>query len=351
MRIVELGVCVALLLLVVRELLVQLGLRVVNLLLRVVHQAAVAKVSPRLGLRLQQLLKVGQRSVVFLGVDLARRVDVYEDLREVVQIEAVVGQVDEARKGSRADAGVAALVVQVVGGVGDAHEGVAAVAEHLQRIRVVGLGEQHLAADVRLGEEARVAYHLIVRLRHAPGDQAQAVDILREGVGAQRAVVAVRAGAEEVRPDRALGGVHALQGSKIVLILRCEAQRGNQAVVEQVVFLYVFVAGAHHGGAADAQAAKEAHAQRNDRQYGEITAPVLVDGPERGFFQRLHYHSISSTGTARSLTRSESTVPLLSSITRSAMAVRAELWVMMMTVMPLLRAVSCNSFRMALPVL
>ena len=33
-----------------------------------------------------------------------------------------------------------------------------------------------------------------------------------------------------------------------------------------------------------------------------------------------------------------------------AMAVRALLWVMMMTVMPVDRPVSCNSFRMALPV-
>ena len=350
-RVVELGVGVGLLLLVVRVFLVQLRLRVVDLLLRVVHQAAVAQVGPRLGLRLQTILKVGQRGVVLVGIDLARSVDVHEDLGEVVQIEAPVGQVDEARQAAGADAGVAALIVQVVGGIGDAHQGVAAVAELLQRVRVVGLGEQNLAADVLLGEEARVAHHLVVGLRHAPGDQAQAVHLFRQGVGAQRAVVAVRAGEEEVRPHRALGAVHALQGSKIVLILRSKAERGNQAVVEQVVFPHVGVPGAHHCGAADAQAAEEAHAQRDDRQYGEIAAPVLFDGPERGFFQRLHYHSISSTGTARSLTRSESTVPLLSSITRSAMAVRAELWVMMMTVMPLLRAVSCKSFRMALPVL
>ena len=55
-------------------------------------------------------------------------------------------------------------------------------------------------------------------------------------------------------------------------------------------------------------------------------------------------------GVARSFRSTAVTVPLLTRMTRSAMAHRALLWVMMMTVMPRRRLVSCSSFRIALPV-
>ena len=44
------------------------------------------------------------------------------------------------------------------------------------------------------------------------------------------------------------------------------------------------------------------------------------------------------------------TFPLRIRITRSAMAVNAELWVMIITVFPVWRQVSCSSFKTALPV-
>lgn len=63
------------------------------------------------------------------------------------------------------------------------------------------------------------------------------------------------------------------------------------------------------------------------------------------------YHSISSTGVGCGLTCEDRTVPDLIRITRSAMAVRAWLWVMTMTVRPVWRQVSCSSFSTLLPVL
>ena len=59
----------------------------------------------------------------------------------------------------------------------------------------------------------------------------------------------------------------------------------------------------------------------------------------------------TSTGVGSGFVSLESTVPFLMRMTRSAMAVRAWLWVMTMTVRPVFRQVSCSSWRMVLPVL
>ena len=89
---------------------------------------------------------------------------------------------------------------------------------------------------------------------------------------------------------------------------------------------------------------------------------VFLDGREVSAFNRrqlaqiilpprAHYHSISSMGTGFSLTAMDWTVPFLIWMTRSAMAVSAELCVMMMTVIPFSRLCFCNSARICLPVL
>ena len=64
-----------------------------------------------------------------------------------------------------------------------------------------------------------------------------------------------------------------------------------------------------------------------------------------------HYHSICSTGVGCSLRSMAATVPFLMWMTRSAMGVRAVLWVMTTTVMPSLRQVSWRSLSTSLPVM
>ena len=64
----------------------------------------------------------------------------------------------------------------------------------------------------------------------------------------------------------------------------------------------------------------------------------------------LNYHSISSTGVGLGLYSSLSTLPFRMCITWSAMGRIAPLWVITITVTPLLRQVSCKSFSMDLPV-
>ena len=127
----------------------------------------------------------------------------------------------------------------------------------------------------------------------------------------------------------------------------------NPNCISEVIELLpvqIVPSGGHHGWLAGAQAREKAHAQPDDCQDRQITPHALADFPQAGAEQRL-YHSISSTGTGRSLTSTDVTVPFFTWITRSAMAVRALLWVMMMTVMPCFRLMIWSSFRIDLPVL
>ena len=100
------------------------------------------------------------------------------------------------------------------------------------------------------------------------------------------------------------------------------------------------------------QARKKAGPQHNDSQDGQISSRRPKDRPERILAERglAFYHSISSMGMGFSFSSTALTVPFLTRTTRSAIAVRALLWVMMITVIPVSRPVSARSFRMALPV-
>ena len=68
------------------------------------------------------------------------------------------------------------------------------------------------------------------------------------------------------------------------------------------------------------------------------------------FFFSLYHHSIVSTETGLGFICISATLPFLIFITRSAMGVIAELWVITITVIPFFRHISCKSFRIAFPV-
>ena len=154
---------------------------------------------------------------------------------------------------------------------------------------------------------------------------------------------------EEVGVHRSSGRRHPLQPGEPLHVLLREAQGGEQAEVVEPLPVQVGHAGVHHGRLAHAQAGEKAHSQPHDGQNGQIAAQALADLPQGGAQER-PYHSISSTGMGRSLHSTEVTVPFFTWITRSAMAVRALLWVIITTVMPFFRLISCRSFKMDFPV-
>ncbi len=139
-------------------------------------------------------------------------------------------------------------------------------------------------------------------------------------------------------------------GSESRHIILRKAQGGQEAEVIELLCFQIGPPCKHHVWLAGPQARKKTYPQTYNGQNRQIPPKALADLPQGRTKQRL-YHSISSTGTGRSLISTEVTAPFFTWITRSAMAVRALLWVMIMTVMPFFRLMSCNSFKIDLPVL
>ena len=128
-----------------------------------------------------------------------------------------------------------------------------------------------------------------------------------------------------------------------------QTERGHETVIEKVERRQIIVCRLQHGVVRHSQTNKKAHAKRDDGENGKITSQCGPDCSEKRTDKHGH-HSMSSTGTTVSLICWSTIVPLLTRMMRSAMAVSAELCVMMTTVMPLSRAVFCRIFRTDLPV-
>ena len=128
------------------------------------------------------------------------------------------------------------------------------------------------------------------------------------------------------------------------------AEGGNDLIIVERRPVKIGVRSLHDCIARHPEAGKEACTEQNDTEDRKITTGRPEDLPDVIFSDRRSYHSISSIGTGCGLISMPLTVPFLIWTTRSAMAVSALLWVMIMTVIPVFLPVSDRSFRMALPV-
>ena len=324
-------------------------LRVLDLRQGVVVDVVVPLVGPLPGQVLHLVRQAVDLVVVGVGPGLRRVRDGQIDLVVGLKVKALLRQIDEGGHTAAADGAGAPLVVEVVGGVHQSHQGVAVVGQQVQGVLVVVGGDRHLGAQVLLGEVPGVPQTLVGRLRHPARRQLRVVDSLGEGPGGDDHLLVPRLH-EEVGIHRAPGPGDAVQGGEGRHVLLRVAQGGHKLEVKELILCHVVDPCGHHGGLTQPQPGKEANAQGDDRQDRQVAAQALADLPQGGFQQR-PYHSISSTGTGEGLISSEMTAPFFTWITRSAMAVRALLWVMMMTVIPRWRLMSWRSFKMALPVL
>ena len=241
------------------------------------------------------------------------------------------------------------LIVEVVGEPCQSHDGVSTAVEQFPDILIVFLRHGQHPAQVLLQEILRVPQALAGSLGHPARRQLGEVDAFRQGVGLHDHLNSLLDLREKVGIYRTPGGSHVLPGGKSVHILPGKAQGGQEPEIIEFLLLQIFDSGSHHIRLAGPQSGEKADSQTHNGQNRQIASRALADFPQGGAKQRL-YHSISSTGAGQSLMSTDSTVPFFTWITRSAMAVRALLWVMMTTVMPFFRLISCKSFRMDLPV-
>ena len=142
---------------------------------------------------------------------------------------------------------------------------------------------------------------------------------------------------------------HTRIGGDFVCICLVKSEGTHQTEIVHLVLLGVFVQRMYHRGLCQPQAAEKADAERNDRHDRQKPAEAAPD-LAHCHFQHPRHHSMLSTGTGASLRCTPMICPLLTRMTRSAIAVRAELWVMMTTVMPFSRLCFCKSARICLPV-
>ena len=289
--------------------------------------------------------------------------------------EVACGHVHVLLDGARSERGVPhAGRGGVIRGVHEADDGVRAGCERVVHV-LRALGDGHRVADAHgvvhhevggqhafalglrpraLGEDGAVQVVGVVGVRmHAVGGVARA-----RGIGQRvhaRGVLLTSDGGHDVglarRHDR-LDAFHAAQGRDVGV---GEAERRDDADVHERRAVVEFVGRQLHVGSRHAQARVEARAERDDGRDGQETPERMGDGADGFGVERvLHscavYHSMDSAEAGASFTSTLATRPSRIWMTRSAMSVNAELCVMSTTVLPVLKNVSCNSLRIALPV-
>ena len=284
----------------------------------------------------------------------------------IVHVQHAVIHIDHAADGAVAHGGAAPLDQGDVVAAGDhAHDGEPGMGKNLLRgfVPVILVFQrQHLqrGAHVQggLAQAGAQDHHaLIVGLGPAALHQLRTVH--QGGVVPFPGGDTVEAGHQRVAgiqrhlPVGAAGGhdgpdpLHPGEGLRVAVF---QTQRAHHAQVIEVALVVQFADGVAHVRRGGQQPRQKAGAQRHDEKDRQKTAEAAPDGPEVRLEKRLFYHSIISTGMGSALTSLLTMRPLLTRMTRSAMAVRAVLWVMTTTVLPVWRQVSCSSLRMLLPV-
>ena len=337
----------------------KLGPGVLQSALGVAADAVGADVALGLGEGFDRFLHGGHRAVVFLGIGLgfggARCGDV--EIGVIIQVEAGVADVNDASDGAVAHRGTAPL-----------HHGNIIARGHHAHHRVIGDAEDRFpllrrqqrqgAAHVQqIGQQVKLLlHHAFVRaLRPAAAHQERTVERIlvcpvrhtveppHQRVAAlQKELTVGKAGGHDGAYAR-----HACHGPDVVLL---QTQAAHDPQIVKIGVPVIIARGAAHVGGGGQKSGQKARAQRHNGKNGEEPAEGPPHRPGALLEKRPLYHSICSTGTGEGLRSLLTIFPLLTRMTRSAMAVSAVLWVMTITVLPVERQVSCSSLRMLFPV-
>ena len=151
---------------VVRPAVGQLPLTVPELLHGVAVQRLIAQRRPLPGAVLHGRLQGVDLVAVRLGVGRGGIVQSEENLIVCLKVKPVLRYVHEARHAAVTDGGGAPLVVEIVGGGHQPHQGIALVGKELPGVLIVGPGQGDGLPDVLLREEAVIPHALAGGLGH-----------------------------------------------------------------------------------------------------------------------------------------------------------------------------------------
>ena len=328
---------------------IQLPLGVVDLLLCLAHDGLLPQVGPLLSQGFQAVHQLAHPAVVLIAVAVqAGQADTGEiGDGVIVRSQVLTGHENDAVQRTVSQRGGAPVSAHIQGADHGAHYGEGVPRQSVLVPLLQGQFQCISQLQAQLGQQERIHNALIRRLGQAAPDRLKGIEPLRHGTDIDDTV-----GGGGVHHAHALHRLHPVRPGQSRQVLVGNAKGGDDIAVHKSGAVKVVVGGVLHIGRRGPQAGQERHRQGGQHQNGQKPAESMPDLPEGVGEQAVFplYHSISSTGVGCSLSSIFSTFPLLIWITRSAMGVRAVLWVMTTTVMPSCRQVSCSSFRICLPV-
>ena len=277
--------------------------------------------------------------------------DIYPGI--VVHVKGIPGYVDIGSHRAVSQGGVIPVHVHKQRRGNIAYNGEGLVVEAFQRFRLVGVCNPELVVQGSSVLEVGICQTFVGGLRHPAFQKIYLIYLLGDGINLVNCLgLGISHRTDDIHID---GPFHIHHLGKLfyrLRLLQAPAIVIEQGQVVHILSVHIIPGCFHHGNLAGQQSHKQAGTQCNNRHNGNIPAHGFPYGtPQVSSHHVLfHYHSISEILCGCSFRVSDTTVPFFTRITRSAMAVKALLWVMMMMVIPVFLPVSCKSCKMALPV-
>ena len=265
------------------------------------------------------------------------------NLRVVAHIEGIFRHKEVIGNAAAAHRSIASGIVHIQRCAHQTHNGKAILGQLVQGGRGIVVGNHHCLADGVLFVPEAVCQALVGCGGHSALQEHQLVNLAGEGIkavdGRLRPLLLVH---NQIGVKYALCHLHPRElrnGRQLFLVPSVGAE---QTQIEHILRIRIGLAGGHHVHFCGTQAHKDACSQSNDHGDGNIAPQGFDNRPAEIPPHHIspHYHSISAMSIGCSLISMLQTVPFFTRITRSAIAVRALLWVMITTVMPVFLPVS-----------
>ena len=243
---------------------------------------------------------------VRVGIDLAAFGKADINLGINLAVPSVLRYIKVGCDAAVAQRGRAALKIQVERRLADADQFVCIIGEQVFRILLVVVGDADFFADIVRAEIARVTDALIRFVRQFSGFKRGGIDIgkQRMQLGNLFAGLCVSPTVFVCEQKKCVGGIAAaglgdtVQGLHFCNILFLQTERGHQLIVIEIVLRIEGVARQNEILFADFEPAKEADAQRADRQDRNPAAEAALDFAQRGFGHRV-FHKPCRLSTIR----------------------------------------------------
>ena len=305
-------------------------------------------------LRLQPVRFRIQKVVIFIGVDSVASIQPQMDLRVIIVVQRRLRHEEIILQRTAANRGCAPVHIHVQGRRHIAHNGKGLLHHLFQGVGVVAVCNGDFGPQYAVIIAETVGKAFVIPLRHPPAPESHLVHTLRDGVEPiHRLLIAALPIGNQVDIIDALSVGNTLQVRELPYIFVGPPVVADHPQVKHILLIHEDLARSHHVRFGHQKTYEQASAQGDNQGNGQISTEGFDYGLAQIFAHGVpahDYHSISEMFWGCSFIVTDATVPFFTRITRSAMAVKAPLWVIMITVIPVFRPVSCKSCKMALPV-